>query len=159
MKNLEEQVVELLQEQGLTITTAESCTGGAVAARLINVAGISSVYKEGFITYSNEAKQKRLGVRIRTLNEFGAVSNETAFEMAKGVCQATKADVGIAVTGIAGPDGGSDDKPVGLVYIGCCVKRISKVTEHNFSGSRSEIREQSVVAALELLVECLKVSD
>ena len=153
---IEETIVDILLEKNLTITTAESCTGGAVAASLINVAGISEVYKEGFITYSNEAKQKRLGVRVRTLNDFGAVSRETAFEMAKGVCEVAKADVGVAVTGIAGPSGGTEEKPVGLVYIGCCVNRVTKVTENHFEGSRSEIREQSVQAALEVLLECLE---
>ena len=157
MKNLEEQVISLLIEKGLTIATAESCTGGAVASTLINVPGASGVFNEGFITYSNEAKQKRLGVRIRTLKEYGAVSNATAFEMAKGVCQVTGADVGISVTGIAGPDGGTEEKPVGLVYVGCCVNRRSKVVENHFSGSRSEVREQSVEAALKLLIEAIAV--
>jgi len=152
---LEEKAVSLLIEKGLEIATAESCTGGAVAARLINVAGASGIFNEGFITYSNEAKHKRLGVRVRTINEYGAVSNATAFEMAKGVCQATKANVGIAITGIAGPDGGTEEKPVGLVYIGCCVNRVTKVAEYNFNGNRNEIREKSVEAALELLIECL----
>lgn len=153
---MEEKIVSLLLEKGLSITTAESCTGGAIAAHLINVVGISQVYKEGFITYSNEAKQKRLGVRVRTLNDFGAVSHEVAFEMAKGVCQVADADVGIAVTGIAGPSGGTEEKPVGLVYLSCCVNRQSKVVEKHFEGSRNEIREQSVQAALELLLDCLR---
>ena len=156
MNNLSEKAIEILQQQNLTIATAESCTGGAVAAQLVDVAGASKVFNEGFITYSNDAKHKRLGVRIRTLKEYGAVSNATAFEMAKGVCEVTGADVGISVTGIAGPDGGTDEKPVGLVYLGCCVKRKSKVIENHFSGSRSEIREQSVQAALKLLIECLE---
>ena len=155
MNNLAEKAIQLLQQQNLTITTAESCTGGAVASALVDVAGASSVFNEGFITYANEAKHKRLGVRVRTLKEYGAVSNATAFEMAKGVCEVTGADVGISVTGIAGPDGGTAEKPVGLVYIGCCVNRKSKVVENHFNGSRSEIREQSVQAALELLIECL----
>ena len=156
MKNLEEQVIFILTEKGLTIATAESCTGGAIAAELVNVSGASKVFNEGFITYSNEAKQKRLGVRVRTLNDFGAVSREMAFEMAKGVCEATKANVGIAITGIAGPSGGTTEKPVGTVYIGCCVNRATKVTENHFDGSRSEIRKQSVQAALELILECVE---
>lgn len=154
--SLEEKVVDLLLEKGLNITTAESCTGGAIAAKLVDAAGASKVFNEGFITYSNEAKQKRLGVRVRTLNEFGAVSRETAFEMAKGVCQVTGADVGIVATGIAGPDGGTAEKPVGLVYIGCCVNRETKVVEKHFDGSRNEVREQSVQVALELILECLE---
>jgi len=152
-----EEVIKFLLEKDLTITTAESCTGGAVAAQLISVAGISKIYKEGFITYSNEAKQKRLGVRVRTLNDFGAVSNEAAFEMAKGVCQKTGADVSIVTTGVAGPDGGTEEKPVGLVYIGCCVKRRTKVVEKHFDGNRQDIREQTVEAAIQLLMECVQL--
>ena len=155
MFELESKAIDLLIEKELTVSTAESCTGGALASALINVSGASKVFNEGFITYTNEAKHKRLGVRVRTLNEYGAVSNATAFEMAKGVCQVAKSDVGLSVTGIAGPEGGTKEKPVGLVYIGCCVNRETKVTENHFSGSRSEIREQSVKAALELLIECL----
>lgn len=154
-ETIEEKIVKTLLDKNLIITTAESCTGGMVASRLIDIPGISAVYKEGYITYSNEAKQKILGVRVRTLNEYGAVSNATAFEMAKGVCQKTGADVGVSVTGVAGPNTDVTDKPIGLVYVGCCVNRITKVIEKHFSGKRSEIREQATTAALELLEECL----
>lgn len=154
-KSLEDAIVQRLGKKGLSLTTAESCTGGAVAARLINVAGISNVYKEGFVTYSNRAKRKYLKVKKSTLNTLGAVSAKTAKEMAKGGCVATGADVCIAVTGIAGPDGGTADKPVGLVYIACCVEGKTKVQEHFFTGNRSRIREQSVVSALTLLRECI----
>lgn len=117
-KTLAEEVVELLKVDELTVTTAESCTGGLVAARLVDVPGVSEVFKQGFITYSNKAKRKLLNVKKTTLKEFGAVSEKTAREMAKGAILASGADAAIATTGIAGPDGGTEEKPVGLVYIG-----------------------------------------
>jgi nicotinamide-nucleotide amidase len=152
---LEDNIVTLLKKKKLTLTTTESCTGGAVASRLINVSGISEVYKEGFVTYSNQAKNKYLNVKKATLKKHGAVSEQTAWEMAKGACKATGADIAIATTGIAGPDGGTKEKPVGLVYIACCVKGKVHVEKHEFNGNRSRIREQSVVAALTLLRSCI----
>ncbi len=148
---LEMAVAELLKKHRLTVTTAESCTGGLLAGRLINVSGISKQLQEGYITYSNEAKEKLLGVSHATLETYGAVSPQTAAEMAEGGAKAAGADVCIAVTGIAGPEGGTKEKPVGLVYMGCCLR--GKVyTEKNFySGSRSKIREYSVASALTLL--------
>ena len=113
---------ELLKMDELTVTTAESCTGGLVAARLVDVPGVSEVFKQGFITYSNKAKRKLLNVKKTTLKEFGAVSEKTAREMAKGAILASGADAAIATTGIAGPDGGTEEKPVGLVYIGVSVR-------------------------------------
>lgn len=151
---LEDSIVALLKKKHLTITTTESCTGGAVASRLINASGVSEVYKEGFVTYSNQAKTKYLNVKKSTL-KYGAVSEQTAREMAKGACKATKADLAIATTGIAGPDGGTQEKPVGLVYIACCVKGKVYVEKHNFNGNRSRVREQAVVAALTLLRDCV----
>lgn len=153
---LEENVVALLKKRGWRLTTAESCTGGALAARLINVSGISEVYEEGFITYSNMAKNKYLKVKKSTLKSVGAVSAKTAKEMAQGGCRASGADVCVAITGIAGPDGGSAEKPVGLVYIACCVNGKTKVEENHFNGNRSRIREQAVVSALTLLRNCLR---
>ena len=153
--SLEESVVELLLANKLTISTAESCTGGLVAARLINVPGVSEVFKTGHITYSNKAKKKILGVKKSTLDKYGAVSEQTAGEMAKGIGAITKADVGIAITGIAGPDGGSEEKPVGLVYIGCFVKGKVEVNKYNFSGNRAKVREASVTAALTLARQCI----
>lgn len=153
---LEENVVALLKKKGWTLTTAESCTGGALAARLINVSGISEVYEEGFITYSNGAKNKYLNVKKSTLKRVGAVSAKTAKEMARGGCKAAGADVCVAITGIAGPDGGNAEKPVGLVYIACCANGKTKVEENHFNGNRSRIREQAVVSALTLLRNCLR---
>lgn len=154
-ETLEEAVVKLLKKQKLTVTTAESCTGGLVAGRLINVPGASDVFNEGFITYSNDAKIKYLNVKKETLQEFGAVSTNTAKEMAEGVVRATNSDTAIAITGLAGPDGGTDEKPVGLVYIACFVKNKTTVKEYHFKGNRQKIREYTVVNALDLLRRCI----
>lgn len=147
----EQIIAELLKKYQLTVTTAESCTGGLIAATLVNVPGISGQFQEGYITYSNEAKEKLSGVSHETLQQFGAVSSETAKEMAMGVKRAANADISIISTGIAGPGGGTKDKPVGLVYLACCYKDQVEVEKHIFSGDRMEIRQASVQAALELL--------
>ncbi|MEI3522081.1 MAG: CinA family protein [Anaerosacchariphilus sp.] len=156
---LAEEVVELLEKDELTVTTAESCTGGLVAARLVDVPGVSEVFKQGFITYSNKAKRKLLNVKKTTLKEFGAVSEKTAREMAKGAILASGADAAIATTGIAGPDGGTEEKPVGLVYIGVSVRGQMYVEEYHFEGERSEVRESTVQAALALLKKGLEETD
>lgn len=153
--SLENCVVDLLRENELILTTAESCTGGMLSSRIINVPGASEMFNEGFITYSNKAKHKYLGVKKSTLQKHGAVSSQCAEEMAKGGCKAAKADVCVAVTGLAGPDGGTKEKPVGLVFIGVCVKGEVTVREYKFSGNRTMIRTQSAYAALTLLRECL----
>ena len=152
-ETLEENVVKLLKEKKMTVTTAESCTGGLLAGRLMNVSGASSVYKEGYVTYANESKEKLLGVSHETLEQFGAVSPQTAYEMAAGAAKAAGADVAIGVTGIAGPDGGTKEKPVGLVYIGCYVKGKIRVEEYHFTGNRAKNREYAVVRGLTLLRE------
>lgn len=148
---LEMAIAGLLKEHHLTVTTAESCTGGLLAGRLINVPGISAYFKEGYITYSNEAKEKILGVAPKTLETYGAVSAETAEEMAQGAAQAAGADLGVAVTGIAGPDGGTEEKPVGLVYISCYCRGRCHTQRNQYTGSRSKIRAYSVATALTLL--------
>lgn len=152
---LEETVVELLKGKGKTVTTAESCTGGLVAGRLLNVPGASSVYMEGYITYSNEAKEKLLGVSHSTLEQYGAVSKETACEMAEGAAKAAGADLAISVTGIAGPDGGTKEKPVGLVYVGCYADGEARAYEFHFTGNRAKNRESTVAKALTILREAL----
>lgn len=154
-KSLEEACVDLLIANNLKISTMESCTGGMLSARLINVPGVSDVFKAGYVTYSNKAKRKVLGVKHSTLKKYGAVSEEVAREMAQGVSLLTKADVTVSITGIAGPDGGSVEKPVGLVYIGCSIKGKTFVEQYKFSGNRAKIRELSVVAALSLLRKCV----
>lgn len=150
-ETLEEVVVKLLSEKDYTIATAESCTGGMLTSRLVNVTGVSEQLKEGFITYSNEAKMKYLKVKEETLAAYGSVSEATAKEMAIGAAKAANADTAIAITGIAGPDGGTDEKPVGLVYVACLVKEQVTVKELRLKGNRLKIREQSVIAALDLL--------
>ena len=149
----EEEVVTLLKEKGFTVTTAESCTGGLLAGRLLNVPGASAVYNEGYITYSNEAKRKLLGVPEETLRLHGAVSSETAARMAAGAAEAAEANAALAVTGIAGPDGGTKEKPVGLVYIGCCVNGKVRTEEFHFAGSRETNRNEAVVCAIAMLRE------
>lgn len=150
-ENLEDVVVSLLTKHHLTVSTAESCTGGLIAGRIVNVPGASAVLGEGFITYSNEAKKKYLRVKESTLKEHGAVSKETAAEMAEGAAKASGSNASIAVTGIAGPDGGTEKKPVGLVYIGCTLNGKLYVEECRFKGNRQKIRENTVVYALDLL--------
>ena len=148
---LEMAVYELLKAHNLTVTTAESCTGGLLAGRLINVPGISTYLKEGYVTYSNEAKEKLLGVPAEILRQHGAVSPQTAEAMAEGGAKAAGADICVAVTGIAGPDGGTEDKPVGLVYMSCYCRGKLHTEKNQYSGSRSKIREYSVASALTLL--------
>lgn len=150
---LEEAIVSMLKEKNLTVTTAESCTGGKLAGQLLNVPGASEVYQEGYITYANKSKEKILGVKTGTLEEYGAVSRQTAQEMALGAAKAAEADVAVSVTGIAGPGGGTKEKPVGLVYIGCAVNGESVVREYRFSGDREKNRDYAVVRALTLLRE------
>ncbi len=152
---LEKAVVDLLLANKLTVSTVESCTGGLVAARLINVPGVSEVFKSGYITYSNKAKRRLLGIKKSTLLKHGAVSEEIAREMAKGAALVSKSDVTVSITGIAGPDGGSEEKPVGLVYIGCNVCGRTTVKECHFSGNRTKIRENTVSSALSLMRECI----
>ena len=139
-------------EKLLTISTAESCTGGMIASKLIEVPGISTNFIEGIVSYSNEAKIKRLKVKKETLEKYGAVSEEVAREMLAGL----KTDVGISTTGIAGPDGGTKDKPVGLVYIGIKVKDEVKVFRRELKGDRNKIRQRAMMHALYNLLKILK---
>lgn len=148
---LEETVAKLLVEKNLTIAVSESCTGGMVSSTLIDYPGISQVFMEGCVTYSNEAKMSRLGVKKETLDNFGAVSTETAIEMAKGVARNLKTNVGLSTTGIAGPGGGTTEKPVGLVYIGLYINGKTKVKKLNLAGSREKIRVKATKEALNFL--------
>ncbi len=153
--SMEDKLVSMLQKRGWTITTAESCTGGLLSGRLINVAGASNVIDQCFVTYANAAKHALLGVKNHTLKKHGAVSPQTAREMAKGAAKAAGADVAISVTGIAGPGGGTKEKPVGLVYIGCYVKGYIEVMECHFSGNRSKVREATVARAIDFARRCV----
>lgn len=152
---LEEQIVRKLQEKRYTITTAESCTGGLLAGRILNVSGASEVYMEGYITYANEAKERILGVKHETLETYGAVSKETAEEMAIGAARAAKADVALSTTGIAGPGGGTVEKPVGLIYISCFLNGEVQVRELRLHGTREENRQGTVTETLKLLNDIL----
>ena len=155
MEHLEDKVVELLIDKKYTITTVESCSGGLLAGRIINCPGASGCFNEGYITYSNKAKEKLVAVNRETLEKYGAVSEEVAYEMAVGGAKAGNANVALSVTGIAGPGGGSESKPVGLVYIGCSINDKVKVIRCMFDGDRETIRNKTVNRALELLYECL----
>lgn len=147
--SLEEVVGKLLVDKKMTISTAESCTGGMVAATLINYPGISEVFMEGAVTYSNEAKMRRLGVKQETLDNFGAVSEECAREMAEGIAKAANTRIGVSTTGLAGPDGGTNKKPVGLVYIGLSIDGETKVKKFNFKASRQRVRTRTMMILLD----------
>lgn len=154
-ETLEEVVVKMLEQKKETIAAAESCTGGLLAARLINVPGASNVLNESFITYSNEAKIKYLGVKEETLKEHGAVSEETAREMAEGVLKTSGADIGVGITGLAGPGGETGTKNPGLVYIGVCRGGHTEVKKYDLKGNREKIREVSVCRALTMIRKAL----
>jgi nicotinamide-nucleotide amidase len=148
---IEDVVAKLLIERRLTISTAESCTGGMIASTLINYPGISEVLLEGAVTYSNAAKHNRLGVKNETLDKYGAVSEETAREMAIGIAKTAGTDVSIVTTGIAGPEGGTEKKPVGLVYVGVCLQGEVTIKKCMFNGNRSRIRLQATIMGLDML--------
>lgn len=152
---LEKSVVDLLLAHKLTVSTIESCTGGLLAGRIINVPGVSEVFKSGYVTYSNKAKKKLVGVKKSHLIKYGAVSDVVAVDMAKGGAAFSKADVTVAITGIAGPDGGTEEKPVGLIYIACNVKGNVEVKEYHFSGTREKIRQTCVASALTFMRQCV----
>lgn len=154
-KTLEEAVIDLLKEKDLKLSLAESLTGGMIAQRIVNVSGASEVFGYGFVTYSNKAKHKCLGVKKRTLKEQGAVSAKCAREMAKGACKASGADISISVTGLAGPGGGTKETPVGTVFMGCCYKGKAIAKGFHFTGNRMRIREQTTAHALAMLRDCI----
>ena len=157
--NLESALVRKLKEKGKTIALAESCTGGMIASRITDVPGASQVFGYGVITYANEAKMKLVGVQEQTLADHGAVSPETAREMAAGILALSGADIGVAVTGIAGPDGGTKEKPVGLVYVAVATKEETAVTRLMLSlwrkNERDAIRKQTAAHALFLALKAL----
>ena len=151
------EIAEILKSRGLMLATAESCTGGGIAEYCTSVAGSSEWFDCAVVSYSNEAKQKLLGVNGDTLVTYGAVSHEVATEMVAGLLANTNADVGISVTGIAGPGGGSDFKPVGTVYIAWGMKKKPvQVKKFQFSGNREAVRKSSVEAAVAGLVSYLQ---
>lgn len=163
MSNIANLVVEELKKRKLKITMAESCTGGMLASTLVSVAGVSNCFDESYVVYSNEAKIRILGVKKHSIEKFGVVSKEIVREMSLGLLNITQADVGVAISGLAGPDGGSATKPVGTVCISiskrCQTKNIVYCEKFIFSGNRDEIREESVEKTLDLLLKVLKNYD
>lgn len=153
LTSLAQTLGHLLKQRGLLLATAESCTGGGVAHAVTTVAGSSQWFDCGFVTYSNESKQALLGVNADTLSEYGAVSEQTAVEMAEGALTHSKAHISVAITGVAGPDGGTADKPVGTVWFAWAERdKPSKAIKYQLVGERSQVREQAVVVALEGLI-------
>lgn len=158
----EAEVAGLLKKRGLTVAAAESCTGGLLSASLTSVPGSSGYFTGSVVAYDNEVKKKLLGVKADTLAEHGAVSEKTAREMAVGVRQKLSTDVGVSITGIAGPTGGTEEKPVGTVFIGVSVKRgkveglTSVVEEFHFTGTRDEVRSKAAACALGALESVLR---
>jgi nicotinamide-nucleotide amidase len=150
-QSLEARVGKLLAAHSLTVVTAESCTGGLILHRLTNIPGSSNYVLGGFVTYSNEAKVKFAGVRPETLDQYGAVSEQTAAEMAHGARAAFGADVALSVTGIAGPGGGTDTKPIGLTYVGLSAPGADRVARYVWTGDRESNKAASADAALQLL--------
>lgn len=146
---------KLLQDRGLTLATAESCTGGGLSYWLTSVPGSSAWFERGFVTYSNSAKIDVLGVSSETLEEFGAVSEEVVSEMADGALNFSPADVSIAITGIAGPDGGTKDKPVGTVWLAWSHSMTTLTKQYHFKGDRQSVRQQAIEQALSVLLAIL----
>ena len=153
MQNIEELVYELLKLHKITLTTAESATGGMIAATLINVPGISEFFQEGYVTYSNDAKVKMIGVDRTLIDTYGVVSREVAKNMAVSAAKTAGTDAALSVTGVAGPDGGTIECPVGTVYIGCYLKGKTVVEHHLFNGDRLTVRKAATNRALALLAE------
>jgi PncC family amidohydrolase len=156
VNTLEEVVGRLLTEQGLTVAVAESCTGGLIAHRLTNVSGSSAYFMGGVVAYSNEVKEQVLGVSGKTLAEYGAISEETVQEMAHGARQLFDTDVAISATGIAGPTGGTPQKPVGLVYVALAAPDFEHCERHLWRGDRLENKDRTAEAALEMLCRYLE---
>lgn len=152
---MEDEVGKILLEKQLTVACAESCTGGLLTSRLTDVAGSSAYVKGSIVSYSNEIKNSVLNVDADTLKNFGAVSEQTARQMSSNVRELFKTDVGVGVTGIAGPGGGSLEKPVGTVYISVSNSEMTIVKKFQFSGSRHEIKNQSCNSAMEMLKDFL----
>jgi PncC family amidohydrolase len=152
---LEQKVGALLLDEDITLVTAESCTGGLLGHRITNAPGSSAYYWGGFVVYANEAKEALLGVRRETLLSCGAVSEETAREMARGARQRTGVEIAVSVTGIAGPTGGAPGKPVGLTYIALSTPGVERCQRHVWQGDRWKNKAESAQAALQLLLSYL----
>ncbi|HSP56980.1 MAG TPA: CinA family protein [Halomonas sp.] len=156
---LAEHMGRACRAQGATVTTAESCTGGGVANAITAVAGSSAYFETGYVTYSNAAKMRLLGVPVTVLEAHGAVSRETVEAMVAGACRESRADIGVAISGVAGPDGGSPDKPVGTVWLAWGDTRRVETECHHYAGDRQAVREQAVRDALIGLIRQLESQD
>lgn len=163
MSNIQQQIAQLsealgekLLHLGWTVSTAESCTGGGISHAITETPGSSGWFNQAWVTYSNAAKQLQLGVAMRTVKEHGAVSSEVVYEMAAGAAQYAQAELALAVSGVAGPTGGTPDKPVGTVWFGCCCNGETTTEMQCFDGDRAAVREQAVLHALKLGMERLQ---
>jgi PncC family amidohydrolase len=158
MTNFDDETLvgDLLRRRGWSLATAESCTGGLIGDKITNVSGSSDYYLGGVIAYSNQIKLEQLGVQSATLEHFGAVSQETVIEMARGVRLRFRSDVGLSVSGVAGPGGGSPEKPVGLTWIGLSTSEFENAWQHLWQGDRLQVKEQTARQALRLLAETLE---
>lgn len=152
---IEQEIVEKLTQAGKMLAVAESCTGGMLGAAITSVSGSSACFAGGIISYSNEIKHKLLGVESAMLEQYGAVSDPVAGAMAEGVCAVTGADVGVSITGIAGPGGGTDQKPVGLVHIGLAGGGDTVVRRFVLEGNRDDVRSSAVEEAMKMLLDIL----
>jgi len=155
---LAESLGAALKARGFVLALAESCTGGMVAQEITSVAGSSAWFDRGFVTYSNQAKMDMLGVNKQTLLQFGAVSEQTAAEMAQGALRFSLADISASITGIAGPDGGTAEKPVGIVCFGFALKNSVKTSIQHFVGNRESVRQQASVYAIFQLTELMRLT-
>ena len=155
MKNLAQKTIQKLLDKNYTMATAESCTGGGIAYVLTDIAGSSAVIDRGFVTYSNQAKTDMVDVPESTLIKYGAVSEKVAKAMAEGALKNAKVDIAIAVTGIAGPGGATENKPVGLVHFGLAIKNKTLHEKHIFSGDRNEVRQQTIEKALNMIIKAI----
>jgi PncC family amidohydrolase len=153
---MERLIGEALRQRNLTLATAESCTAGLIAHRITNVPGSSDYFLGGIVAYADQVKVGVLGVRLDTLDRHGAVSEETARQMAEGACRVLHADISLSVTGIAGPGGGTDEKPVGLTFIGLCGPSGTRVQRHVWDGDREANKAKSATAALRMLAGFLE---
>lgn len=151
-------IADYCSQHGLSVSCAESCTGGLLAGQFTTLAGSSAWFNMSWVTYSNEAKQRLLGVSAEVLQTFGAVSEQTVRQMAQGALQAAQADFAVSISGIAGPDGGSETKPVGTVWFGLANKHGTEASCQHFSGNRDEVRQQAVAFALQFLANHIRLS-
>lgn len=152
---MERKISRYLLEEKLTLATAESCTGGLIAHRITNIDGSSRYFLGSIVAYANDVKMKSLFVKLKTIEDHGAVSAECVAEMALGVCNAIGADIGVSVSGIAGPGGGTEEKPVGLVYFGLHTPKGSWTSKQNFEGNREEIKQKAAEFGLSYLYKYL----